>query len=271
MTLLAMPDAPPSPKGLRQAVPRADISAALASADRRRTCRVHRAVLMDKGEEGYRDVEPLTEICGGTVTVRLPGVYSMATPEALCELVTHAFRRTEDPSLPMFGPTVMAFMSTDLFRRLRLWALGTVGDEKQEKALLKRRSMPPGRLATLFMARMEDEAPFMMHLLRVRRIRLLPLSDSASGPYGAYPDPYTDIVLYDRKALDPAARPLACLYALYRSCAVIECYDRRTGVLDERRLSLLMDMCPWPEGKRSCERDGVRLQEFPSERRLMLP
>lgn len=114
-------------------------------------------------------------------------------------------------------------------------------------------------------------APFLAHLLEIRRARLVPLSGEASGAYDVYPDPYARVVLYDRDALDPIQRPLACLYAVYRSLVVMACFDRRRGELDGRRFMLLMSMCPWPEGEASCREGGIRLQEFPFERRPMLP
>lgn len=270
MTRLALPDAPPSRRGLALS-PRCDVSSSLMAADRRRAYRSHRARVMDREDEGYKGMEPRAVVDGTSVTVLIPGAFSRAPPDVLCELASHAFRRMNDPSLPMVGPTTFAHMSTDMFRRTRMWALGRVGDEKQVRAMLQRRSVPPGRLASLFYARMEQMAPFLAHLLEIRRARLVPLSGEASGEYDVYPDPYARVVLYDREVLDPLRRPLACLYAVYRSFVVMACFDRRRGELDGRRFMLLMSMCPWPEGEESCRDGGIRLQEFPFERRPMLP
>lgn len=154
MTRLALPDAPPSRRGLAM-VRGCDVSSALMAADRRRAYRSHHARVMDREDEGYRGMEPRVVVDGASVTVLIPGAFSRAPPDVLCELASHAFRRMGDPSLPMVGPTTLAHMSSDLFRRTRMWSLGQVGDEKQVRAMLQRRSVPPGRLASLFYSRMD--------------------------------------------------------------------------------------------------------------------
>lgn len=255
MTSYVLPDAPPSRKGVRVTA-MADLSSSLMFADRRRRYSVHVARVMRRDEEGFRGIAPVVRTDGRRIEVSVPGAYSNAPRDVLCELVCHAMRRTEDPSLPLFGPTVMAYFRSGVFVRYRLWAMGEICDPRIKERLANRRTLPPFRIVRMFYAWMEDRLPFLSALMQVRRMRFVPMT--AENRHAAYAEPYLGVVFYDRAVLDPKVRPVSCMAVLFRSCAFIACFDRRTCRLDESRFLLMLSMCPWmDEGMASCRRDGV--------------
>lgn len=246
--------------------------APLKEADGRRRYRRH-TVRMDKSPEHADCMLPSVSTDGDEVVVYLPRSFWNCTSDVACETVCQAFRRMEDPSLPVYGPTTASYFRSDDFRRNRAHVLGSIGMSPHMSGFVRRTGTRMTRLESRFVAMMEGPLHFLGSLMRVRSIGMVPLSDDVRRPrLATYSDPYLHLVLYDRDVLDPVEDEAVCMVLMFRACAFIECYDLRRHRLDMGRFLLMLSLYPgYDRAMEMCDREGVRYPDWEREERRLLP
>lgn len=206
------------------------------------------------------------------VVVYLPASFANAPPAVMSEVACDTMRRITDPDRPMYGGSAMAYFNTDRFRNQRMTAIGGIGDAPLMNRLRAKRYESMSRAMREMLNLLDERHPHLVHLMNIYRIRFIPLVPGVAHDVAVYPDPYSRIVFYDMKALDPINKREACFSAMYRSCAFITAFDRRNCRLNEKHFMALLDACPEARlGMRICEEYGIKLPVYPCEERRLLP